>query len=563
MLSLDEEKIFKGHISIQPLNIETAVAELSIKPGYNTLLKCYLPFNILKKQLLDSISELVFVDGTNSIALKGLRQTPLSGHNLDENGNTEFTFEVHYFLLTNVSNFNWKKFSIKSISVNTQNLDMWMCRTPPNRDPVHLSEKLDTICNYKKGCRLHIYNDICNLNNLPISFLNMEIKKGLLSIDETFALINDMELLLCILIGFSSRPQVIRLNKNIYLYISFFKPNTQKPSFWGDFTYDFVALTQDKLFPRIFNNFFKIKESFRKSYHNLLSVLNESQETLPEDKIFRLFVMLDAVTRSKIQDQSYKLSDSIKKKIKEKIFSIIDTYLLQASNIKALSKPTAGILKNNIQMHILDGNRFYYLDKIKKIHENCLSGDAKSIIDFSDELLTLLKDSRNALAHAEKLPEKFYSFRDILFYKTKLFILFLVWRDLGLSEKYIFKAIDASYEALRYYCDRRALDIYLGMKKIRLNKKAFISLGIVQQLTRTDMKESSAAYVVLEKKGRRYAINVPNSKILAKNYHSYTDPKKILEPIYRNTKEITWISDFWAYNNQNYKKVTYAFIVHV
>jgi hypothetical protein len=169
--------------------------------------------------------------------------------------------------------------------------------------------------------------------------------------------------------------------------------------------------------------------------------------------------MLDSIISAKIKEDKISFYEKEKKEIKNIFENKLNTFdnsdIVSRSN---LSKDEYNNIKKNIVTSCLLGNKKPYLYKIKELY-NTLSDETKKIIDFSDELFELLKESRNNIAHANKLSEKFYEKSNILYYKTLLFICYLIWKDLGLDDKAIWNEL-CPHTNIKLYCNEKELYKY-------------------------------------------------------------------------------------------------------
>ena len=370
-------------------------------------------------------------------------------------------------------NFDWNKFGITNIKFTTRYLDMFFKRVIinyPNQEK--LKEKINSYDSFLK-CNIKFSNKIILIQEINTQkndtqdeiYLTLTVNNDALSIKETDELIFNITLIFNILTGFSNEAKNITINQNIKLHKNEYKIDLEEATNWTSLFFT-VAELENHL-NIIFINFFNNLNNFKETYKHIWAIFNSSKQSFYEYNFFTLFSMLDSIVSIKIKENKIDFYKDEKKQIRHVLKSKLDTF--DSSNI--ISRNNLSIeeykeIKENIVARCLEGNNKHYLCKIKELY-NTLSDTARRIIDFNDNLLALLRDSRNAIAHANKLPKEFYEKFNILYYKTLLFICCLIWEDLGLDDKTIWNSL-SPYTNISHNCNQEELKRYKNLFKEKI-----------------------------------------------------------------------------------------------
>jgi len=425
MIGYDLEKEFKGSIFIPELNVSGV--------------RAILLFSNRKKIKLTFTTNKHIDDGNQFYLLKPIEVnnmifqsdaggsfflTDISSHNMEVRAN-DFTYDF----LIRTALFNpkpdlkeWDNFKIRKISVYTNNITKWLY---PNIHVDYCIKRKDILSEYKsnfninidykkKNATLNIYDSFSSkweyivandtFTNKFKGLIHIENKSNDFTIDEADQIINNINFLLCILTAQHQYSKNIIFNDTISFYTetsSYMKEEKYK----GNYLFNISTLNTAQVFNQIFDSCLNKTDKMYKKYHGLWTIFNVQPAIFIEDKFFRLFSMLDSIARSE--------------------------------EIKGC-----------------------YATKIKTIRDKFLSDSAKAIIDIPDDTIKKLTDIRNSIAHADKLPEFIFEEGDAIYDKAYLFVMYLLWIDIGLNDQIIFQAISRTFYNLYTACNEEALTKY-------------------------------------------------------------------------------------------------------
>jgi len=367
-------------------------------------------------------------------------------------------------------NFDWNNFEITNIQFTTKYLNMFFKRVSIGYDNSEELKKAVTSYDSFLKCDIKFSNKNISIQeiNTPKNdtqdeiYLTLTVNNNTLSIKETEELIFNTSLIFDILTGFSNEANNITINQSIKLHKIKYNLDLEEANNWTSLFFT-VAELENHL-NIIFINFFNNLNNFKETYKHIWAIFNSSKQSFYEYKFFTLFSMLDSIVSVKIKENKIDFYKDEKKEIRHALKSKLDTF--DSSNI--ISRNNLSIeeykeIKENIVARCLEGNNKPYLCKIKELY-NTLSDTTRRIIDFNDNLLALLRDSRNAIAHANKLPKEFHEKFNILYYKTLLFICCLIWKDLGLDDKTIWNSL-SPYTNISHNCNQEELKHYRNLSK--------------------------------------------------------------------------------------------------
>lgn len=368
-------------------------------------------------------------------------------------------------------NFDWNNFGITNIKFTTKYLDMFFKRVSIGYDNLEELKKAVTSYDSFLKCNIKFSNKIISIQEINTQkndtqdeiYLALTVNKDTLSIEETEELIFNITLIFNILTGFSNEAKNITINQNIKVHKIEYNLDLEETNSWTSLFFTIAEL--ESYINIIFCNFFTNIETLKKTYNHIWAIFNSSKQSFYEYKFFTLFTMLNSIILTKIKKTTIiafnkKEIKEIKRTLKRELDSFDDnTIILRNKLLTDEYKKT----KKNIVDSCLSGNNKPYLYKIKELYNN-LSDIAKKIIDFNDKLFDLLKQARNYIAHGKNLNDKFYKYYQDLYYKTLLFIFYLIWIDLGLNDEIIWNRL-SPYTNISHYCNQEELKNYKNLFK--------------------------------------------------------------------------------------------------
>ena len=368
-------------------------------------------------------------------------------------------------------NFDWNNFGITNIKFTTKYLDMFFKRISIDYDNLEELKKAITSYDSFLKCDINFSNKIISIQEINTQkndtqdeiYLTLTVNNNTLSIKETEELIFNTSLIFDILTGFSNEAQNVTINQSIKLHKIKYNLDLEKTTSWSGLFFTVAEL--EKHLNIIFFKFFNNVEDFQKTYNHIWAIFNSSKQAFYEYKFFTLFTILNSIISTKIEETTIIAFNKnevkeIKQSLKDKLDSFDDNAIISRNKLlEDVYKKT----KKNIIDTCLSGNNKPYLNKIKELYNN-ISNTAKKIIDFNDILFDLLKQTRNYIAHGKDLDNKFYKYYQNLYYKTLLFICYLIWRDLGLDDKTIWNGL-SPYTNISHYCNQEELKHYKNLSK--------------------------------------------------------------------------------------------------
>ncbi|MCL1973141.1 MAG: hypothetical protein FWG57_09210 [Endomicrobia bacterium] len=570
MLNFDTNHTFDGLANIPEYKLTDIEAKITFKQGHFIHIELHLKEDL--KYSLNKITNIHFNLEKGSIFISDIKADMYN--EIFSHKNYSFTAKTAIF--THAKDFDWSTFKINKISLHTTNINKWLYFSLPD-DYIEIIKEID---NYKSQINIKNIQYADHKLNITDSFIYIKDKKkddlykltvkGYINVEdisnnfdinEIKIIIGNLELLLCVLTNYPQSPVTVKLNEKMFFYqansshIKVSNPNSHL-----DFAFWFNMLRDDSM-QDIFTNLFNKIDTIKSTYHGLWGIINNPTDHFYDDVFFRIFAMLDCITRTKSPDIKIPFSKKQKKEIRGFFANIIEEHLKELPN----RDKQYYVIKEKISNSIYYSNELSYKNRIQYIITNYLSDEAKKIIHINSETLDNIVELRNAFAHLNNLPNFFYTEGHVIYNKTLLLIFYLLWKDLGISDKVIFGNLKRTFNVLKYGCNPKELDIYHGTLFIALGDKEFKKLSLIKHGYTIPKKEKSYSDIVIEKRKNRYSINVKNTKTFKKNINSknHTDSKDSVKELYISCKysEIKQVSEIWIENRDTQLKIHNVFIV--
>ena len=571
MLNFDINDSFDGSVDIPEHKLKNIKATIIFKQG--KLIDINLFFDTSPNQNINDSSIMYFNFKKGSICLADLKASQYN----NMLSSTNYSFFAKKAIFTYANNFDWNNFKINKISLHTSNLNRWLFFSLPE-DYV---EKIKEIDNYKSQIninniqynkhKLSIYDNFIYIKDnkkedlyrlIAKGYITIEDKDTNFNINEASILIGDIELLLCVLTGYPQSPITVKFNENMFFYqTNGSHIKVQNPDSHLDFIFWFNILNQKNNMQDILINFFAKTDIIKKTYRGLWGLINNPADDFYDDVFFRIFAMLDCITKNKSEDIKIPFSDEQKADIKNVLANIIEK---QMTNFPDYNDQYS-VIKERIIESVDYSNGLSYKNRIQYIMKNYLSVEATEIISIDDKTLSKIVKLRNSFAHLNELPDFFYTEGYQIYNKTLLLIFYLLWKELGINDKVIFANLNRTFNTLKQACSKQKLDVYNGTPLISLSDGEFNKLLLIKHGHAIPSMEKTYSNIILEKIKDLYSINVEMTNAFQKNIYSkkYASVKDYVISLYSPQKynDITYVSDIWIENRRTQLNIHGAIII--
>lgn len=563
MLELNKESVFNVFLNISECGIKNTSANIVFKKG----LLIQISFKTKKSIFGIDWKKIPKIYAINSLYSFVLGEISLQKQSWNLTKGMECVLLAKWALVGPsrrtrhfIKDFKWEKFEISHIALTLTNLISWLCPNVPHeysKREKFIKQKpsqIDVTCSYLNR-QAHIY-DSYHLNQEgphansyilePFASINIDTDSNSdpFTFEELIKICADMRWLFTSITGKTTLTTKVQLNNHVIFYeAGYFDIREISAPYY--FLLRNNILQEKKAFQTLFENFCSKRDLFFDSYPYLWESVRQENPYLQSSDFLQLFSMLDRTISIKFPPKASPLNIAQERKIINSVKQTIKKINIDTKK-KHPKKPL--IDKDTIELvcqAISKNNCWTYRQKIKYLLKFAIPQSLCKIIDLDPFLVNLLVVSRNKLAHADKLPDKFSQNAGKLYYKVLLLTFILVWSDLGLDETIIIKSLYYHEGLLKSYANRYYLGLMNREMDFQLSEEEFNKITSTPYGTDLISKQPVYDQIILEKIGKKYTVNSEKLSLFHKGQKRAKQPTEILEQLgYKNIKSFhkIWIS---------------------